>query len=95
MPLPKNLDESNIPPHGADILIGGKKRSTAAFQAAADRNKSEFEKNLELKQKFAEIEAKDRERKKIEHAIRTRSRPLTPWEKFKGIKPTGSRGDLG
>ena len=65
--------------------------STTPHAGAAGKNKSEFKKNLELKQKFSEIETKDRERKRIEHALRSRPRPLTAWEKFRRIKPTGSR----
>jgi molecular chaperone DnaK len=56
---------------------------------------TEFEKNLELKKKLQAIDAKERERKRIEHELRSLPRPLTSWEKFKRIKPTGSRDSLG
>jgi molecular chaperone DnaK len=65
------------------------------FQTSAARSKTEFEKNLELKKKLADIDANDRERKRIDHVLRSRPRPVTPWEKFKGIKPTGSRDGFG
>jgi hypothetical protein len=59
------------PSSGPDSTIphGG---STASIAASAGGNKSEFEKDLDLKQKLAEIEAKDRERRRIDHALRSR-----------------------
>ena len=75
------------------------KRATSidwSFQPTGGRKKTDFEKNLEFKTKLLERDAKDREQKRIEHELGSKPRrPLTPWEKFKKIKPTGSRDGFG
>lgn len=74
-----------------DSITHASAATNPLFRMATSRDKGEFEKSLELKQKFAEIEANDRERRRVEHALRSQPRRLTPWDKFKTIKPTGSR----
>jgi DNA-binding SARP family transcriptional activator len=63
-----------------------------APESAPRERRSEFELHQELMKKVAKIDAKDRERTRVEHGFAFgRPRALTPREKFNRIRSRGSR----
>jgi tetratricopeptide (TPR) repeat protein len=68
---------------------------SATFHSSPGRAKTEWEKTLELKDKFRDIDARERERRRVEDQTRLRPRALSAREKFSRIRPTGSRDGFG